>query len=134
MSEERVAVVTGGGRGMGRAIALAFAERGIKVVVASRTAAEVEETAARGPGIHAFPCDASDPEQVDALFAFAAEELGRVDVLVCAQGIYEGGVEALEIPIEQWDRIMAVNVRGILLCAQRAGRLMRDGGRGGRMV
>lgn len=135
MSEERVAVVTGAGRGMGRAIAAAYAEKGLRVIVASRTQAQLEETAAIDPDhISAFACDVSDPDQVKALFARAASEYGRVDALVCCHGIYEGGVEALDVPLEQWDRIMSVNLRGVLICAQEAGRLMRSGGRGGRMV
>lgn len=135
MTEGRVAVVTGGGRGIGRAIARAFAERGVRVVVASRTASELEETAALVPdAMGSFPCDVSDPAQLGALFEFVRTEHGRLDALVCSHGIYVGGVEALEIPLEQWDRIMSVNLRGVFACAQEAGRLMRHGGRGGRMV
>jgi NAD(P)-dependent dehydrogenase (short-subunit alcohol dehydrogenase family) len=119
---------------MGRAVAHAFAERGARVVVASRTAAELERTAALAEGITAFPCDVADPAQVESLLSHVREELGRLDALVCCHGIYEGGIEALEVPLEQWDRTMAVNVRSMLVCAQLAGRLMRDGGRGGRMV
>lgn len=134
MSEDRVAVVTGGGRGIGRAIALAFAERGTRVVVASRTAAELTETASLADGVAAFRCDVADPAQVDSLFSFVAEEFGRLDALVCSHGIYEAGIEALDVPLDSWDRTMAVNVRGVLTCAQRAGLMMRTSGRGGRMV
>jgi|SRR6185312_14101989 len=134
MEDERVAVVTGGGRGMGRAIVRAYAERGTRVIAASRTAAELEETAAGSELIAPFVCDAAEPSEVEALFEFARAEHGRVDVLVCCQGIYQGGVEAFDLPLEQWDRTMSVNLRGIWLCAQAAGRLMRDNGRGGRMV
>lgn len=134
MHEERVAVVTGGGRGMGRAIARAYAEQGTRVVVASRTAAELEETAAASDLISSFVCDAAEPGEVEALFDHVRGEHGRLDALVCCQGVYQGGVEALDLPLDQWDRTMAINLRGVWLCAQAAGRLMRAGGRGGRMV
>jgi NAD(P)-dependent dehydrogenase (short-subunit alcohol dehydrogenase family) len=133
--DERVAVVTGAGRGMGRAVARAFAERGLRVVAASRTLAELEETAAGAAGeVRPFACDLADPARVEALFEFALAELGAVDVLVCCHGVYVGGSPALELPLEQFDRTLAINLRSILDCAQRAGRAMRATGRGGRMV
>jgi NAD(P)-dependent dehydrogenase (short-subunit alcohol dehydrogenase family) len=129
-------VVTGGGSGMGRAIAIALAARGERVIVAARTAAKLEETAAAAVDgrITPFACDVSDPAQVDSLFASVRKEHGRLDTLVCAHGIYEGGVPFLELPLADFDRMMDVNLRGVVLCAQAAGRAMRDGGEGGRMV
>ncbi|MBS1887450.1 MAG: SDR family oxidoreductase [Actinobacteria bacterium] len=133
--DERVAVVTGAGRGMGRAVVHAFAARGVRVVAASRTLAELEETAAAAGGeVRPFACDAADPAQVAALFEFAVAELGGVDVLVCCHGVYLGGSPALELPLAQFDRTLAINTRSILDCAQHAGRAMRAAGRGGRMV
>jgi 3-oxoacyl-[acyl-carrier protein] reductase len=135
--EGRVAVVTGGGRGMGRAIALALAAEGVTVVVCARSAADLTETVAQAsrPGsILARRCDVSRPEQVDAVFDSVVDELGRVDVLVCSHGTYLGGVGALELRLEDFDRTIAVNVRATLHCAQRAGQAMRAGERGGRIV
>jgi 3-oxoacyl-[acyl-carrier protein] reductase len=133
--EQRVAVVTGGGRGMGRAICLALAEQGLRVVAASRTASDLEETTALGgDAVGSFVCDVADPAQVGALFAHVAETFGRLDVLVCSQGIYQGGAPALEISLDQFDRTMSVNLRSAFLCAQHAGRAMREGEEGGRIV
>lgn len=131
----RAAVVTGAGRGMGRAVVRAFAARGVRVVAASRTLAELEETAAGATGeVRPFACDLADPAQVEALFEFAAAELGALDILVCCHGVYLGGSPALEMPLAQFDRTLAINLRSILDCAQHAGRAMQATGRGGRMV
>ena len=135
MTDPRVAIVTGAGRGMGRAIAIAFAGQGVRTVAASRTSAEVDETAALGKGkVSAFVCDVSDPSQVDALVDFTIGEFGQIDVLVCAHGVYQDGVPALELTLGQFDRTMAINLRGGLICAQHVGRVMRDRGKGGKIV
>jgi 7-alpha-hydroxysteroid dehydrogenase len=82
----RVALVTGGGRGVGRAVALAYAEAGADVVVAARTIAQVEDCAneirARGRRALAVPTDIGDPAQVERLVGGALETFGRIDVLV----------------------------------------------------
>jgi 3-oxoacyl-[acyl-carrier protein] reductase len=107
------------------------------VVAAARTAADLARTVAGAPPwctIASRPCDVSDPEQVDALFDDVLARFGRLDVLVCSHGVYHGGTGVLELPLAQFDRTMAVNVRGTLHCAQRAGAAMRAGGRGGRIV
>jgi NAD(P)-dependent dehydrogenase (short-subunit alcohol dehydrogenase family) len=105
------------------------------VVAVARTAADLEETCAGTPdAIRPIVCDVADAQAVDELFDIILADLGRVDVLVCSHGIYAGGVPALELDLERFDRTMAVNVRGSLACAQRAGRVMRDGGDGGRIV
>lgn len=134
---DRVAVVTGAGRGIGRAVALTLAGRGVAVVAAARTATDLEETvtlcASRGTMI-AQPCDVAEVDHVDHLMAAATGAFGRIDVLVCCHGVYQGGTGALDLTMEQYERTMAVNVRGSLACAQGAGRVMRAGGRGGRIV
>lgn len=135
MGQERVAIVTGGGRGMGRAIASALADQGTRTVVASRTPADLEATAAAGGGsILSFACDASVPEQVDALMEFTLKKLGAPDILVCAQGVYEGSKPAFDLSLEQFDRTMAINLTSCFYCAQSAGRAMRDAGKPGRIV
>lgn len=135
MSSARVAVVTGAGRGMGREIARALAADGHRVIAVARTAADLQETCAGAPdAIRPMVCDVADAAAVDALFDAVLADDGRVDVLVCSHGIYAGGAPALELDLERWDRTMAVNVRSCLSCAQRAGRAMRDGDDGGRIV
>jgi NAD(P)-dependent dehydrogenase (short-subunit alcohol dehydrogenase family) len=135
MSHGRVAIVTGAGRGMGRAIAVALAESGVQTIAVARTVADLEAScaAAYGP-MTTRPCDVSVPKEVDALVNSALDDFGRVDILICSHGIYQGGVPALELPLEQFDRTLAVNVRGSLHCAQRAAAAMRAGGGGGRIV
>lgn len=133
----RVAVVTGAGRGIGRAIAVSLAADGVTVVAIARTEADLIETAnaAAGPG-RIVPCslDVADPPAVEAAFSEIAGREGRVDVLVCSHGIYQGGSGALEMPLEQFDRTLAVNLRAPLHCAQLAGRLMCATGDGGSIV
>jgi NAD(P)-dependent dehydrogenase (short-subunit alcohol dehydrogenase family) len=135
--EAQVAVVTGAGRGMGRQIAYSLAGAGAQVIACARTASDLEATVdgAPSPGrILAWPCDVAEPRAVDALFDDVLERFGRIDVLVCSHGIYQGDSDALELPLAQFDRTMTINVRGTLHCAQRAGAAMRAGGRGGRIV
>ncbi len=139
MSERagQVAVVTGGGRGMGRAIAHRLAAEGARVVAVARTAADLAETVATAPSAGSVvdrTCDVAEPVAVDALFDGLQDDFGRLDVLVCSHGVYQGGSGALELPLEQYDRTMRVNVRATLHCGQRAGAAMRAGARGGRMV
>ncbi len=132
-----VAVVTGAGRGMGRQIAWSLCGAGAQVIACARTAADLEATVAGAPSagsILAWRCDVGDERDVDALFDDVLERFGRVDALVCSHGVYQGGSDALELPLEQFDRTMRINVRGTLHCAQRAGAAMRSGGRGGRIV
>jgi NAD(P)-dependent dehydrogenase (short-subunit alcohol dehydrogenase family) len=135
--QDQVAVVTGAGRGMGRQIAWSLASAGTHVVAAARTASDLSATVAGAPSgctIIPRPCDVSDPDEVDALFDEILAEHGRLDVLVCSHGLYRAGGSALELPLAQFDRTMAVNLRGTLHCAQRAGLAMRAGCRGGRIV
>lgn len=133
----RAAVVTGAGSGMGRAVALALAGDGTSVLLAGRREGALADTAARAPAgatVHVQPCDVSDEADVTRLFEVAAAHFGHLDVLVCCHGTYQGGTRALDLPLARYERTMAVNVRGSLLCAQHGGRLMRAGGRGGRIV
>ena len=133
----RLSVVTGAGRGMGRAIAHAFATRGDTVIAVARTLGDLEATAvgADGPGIVVpLPADVASPEDVRRAFGDVRDRYGSPDVLVCSHGLYRGGVGALDLPLEDFDETLRVNLRGSLHCAQEAGRAMRDAGRGGRIV
>jgi meso-butanediol dehydrogenase/(S,S)-butanediol dehydrogenase/diacetyl reductase len=133
----KVAVVTGGARGIGRAIALQLARDGAAVVVADlnregagTVAGEIE--AAGGRAV-AAGVDVADAASQDALVAEAVDRLGRLDVMVANAGIIQ--VKPLvELEPEDWDRTFAVNVRGVFLSFRAAARTMIGQGQGGRLL
>ena len=132
-----VAVVTGGGSGMGRAMALEFARLGAAVVVGGRRPDPLAETASlvadRGGSAHAQPTDVRDPEQVDALFGAAVERFDRVDVLVNnAAGNFVARAE--ELSPNGWRAVVAIVLDGGFLCARAAARRMIEQGEGGAIV
>ena len=119
---DRVAVVTGGNRGLGRAICLALAREGARVVVAARgldRSREVAEAIGREGGqALALPLDVADPQSVQAMVAQVEARWGQVDVLVNNAGI-QGKVDwVVNFEPEEWDRIMAINLRGPFLCCR----------------
>ena len=129
----RVAVVTGGGGGLGRPIAVALAEAGADVVVAGRTPTSLEETCAAigaaGGQARALALDVTKPGEVTSAFERVAERDGRLDILVnCAGGQLRQ--PAFEITEDGWDRIVAVNLKGVFFCCQAAARHMTRAGRG----
>jgi 3-hydroxybutyrate dehydrogenase len=119
--EGRGAVVTGGGRGIGRAVARALAEKGAAVVVTARSTKEVEgvaaELAADGLVAHALPCDVADEASVAKMAERAIALLGTVDVLVNNAGIALSN-PVKRLPLEEWNRILAVNATGTFLCTR----------------
>jgi NAD(P)-dependent dehydrogenase (short-subunit alcohol dehydrogenase family) len=122
----RVAVVTGGGTGIGAAAARRLAEHGADVVVAARTASDLERTSAAveeatGRRCLAVPTDVKDEEQVVRLIQRTVDELGRVDILVNNAGGTRMGPLA-ELPTKAWDASFALNVRSAYLCTREAGR------------
>jgi NAD(P)-dependent dehydrogenase (short-subunit alcohol dehydrogenase family) len=133
----KVAIVTGGGTGLGRAIALELARCGAAVAVAGRRPEPLEETVAlvTGPGGRALarPTDVRDPEAVEALVAGTVEELGRVDVLVNnAAGNFV--VKAEDLSPNGWRAVVSIVLDGSFLCSRAAGRRMIEQGDGGAIL
>ncbi|MBI4552228.1 MAG: SDR family oxidoreductase [Candidatus Latescibacteria bacterium] len=119
--DNKIAIVTGAASGIGRAIATLYARQGARVVIADINAPGAEVVAAEitaGGGVaHAQPVDVTDEAQVQAAMAATVERDGRLDILVNNAGISQVG-NLLECTAEEFDRIMAVNVRGVFLCAK----------------
>jgi NAD(P)-dependent dehydrogenase (short-subunit alcohol dehydrogenase family) len=130
----RVALVTGGSRGIGRAVALALAQAGADVVVAARKAQDLdsvaEEVRALGRRGLAVPAHLARRADIDRLFESTLEAFGRLDVLVNNAATNPVFGPLADIEEDAWDRIMALNVKGYLLAAQRAARAMAPLGRG----
>ncbi len=127
MKKEKVALVTGAGSGIGRAVSLALEEAGYAIALAGRRAAQLEETAALGQNKAMLPCptDVSRPEQVQALFARIEETFGRLDVLFNNAGASAPAVPMEELSFEQWNAVVSLNLTGAFLCAQAAMRMMK---------
>jgi NADP-dependent 3-hydroxy acid dehydrogenase YdfG len=118
---QQVAIVTGAGRGIGRAVAHALAAEGAAVVLASRTRRELADVAAAireaGGRALAIPADVASADSVDALVEQTVAELGRVDLLVTAAGVASFGPLAGTKPGD-WEGMLAVNLRGAMLCCR----------------
>ena len=118
---DKVALVTGAGRGIGRGIALAYAEAGADVVLAARTAEQIEKVAeeVRGLGRRALtvPCDVTDAGQLDALVGAALEEFGRVDILINNAG-YRPRRTFMDMTTAEWRAVLATNLDGPFFCAK----------------
>lgn len=120
MLEQKIALITGGGRGIGRAIALTFARQGARIAVAARTAEQVEQVAAEiGNAAIGLVCDVSDPKSVTQMFAQTRERLGDVDILVNNAGIAESAT-LVSTSDELWHRHLAINLSGTFYCTRAA--------------
>jgi len=121
MLNSKIALITGGGRGIGRAIALAFAREGARVVVSSRTADQVEAVAKEiGGEAVALVCDVADPDSVNTLFSRAQQVLGRgPDILVNNAGIAESAT-LVNTDDELWHRHLNTNLSGTFYCTRAA--------------
>jgi NAD(P)-dependent dehydrogenase (short-subunit alcohol dehydrogenase family) len=129
----RVALVTGAGRGIGRAIAIALADEGVRVCVndinpdtASAVARDIQ-----GRGAHAFDyaADVSNKMQVGPMIEAVRDRWDRLDILINNAGV-EPKASVLELDVYDWERTLDVNLKGTFICAQLAGRVMRDQGGG----
>ncbi|MBT2661107.1 SDR family oxidoreductase [Bacillus sp. ISL-45] len=125
----KVAIVTGGGRGLGEQIAIGFAEAGANVVVCSRRVEACEEVSGKlkeiGVDSLALKCDITNPEDVKNVVEQTVEKFGRIDILVNNSGA-SWGAPAEEMPLEAWQKVLNVNVTGTFLMSQTAGKVMLE--------
>jgi Dehydrogenases with different specificities (related to short-chain alcohol dehydrogenases) len=131
------AFVTGGARGIGKSIATALTEAGADVAIVDTDIAEAEKTAAQlsqnGTRVIAIQADVTDPKQVDAMVSKIVEIFGELNVAFCNAGICMN-IPAEEMTFEQWKKVIDINLSGVFLTAQAAGRQMLKQGKGGSIV
>ena len=131
-----MAIVTGGGSGIGKGIARSFIGEGAKVVIAARNADKLaraaEEIGIVGSTVFPIPTDVTDEEQVNSLFERVHDRFHRLDILVNNAGVTDGG-PLTELSVETWDKVIATNLRGPFLCTRSALRIMKTQG-GGRIL
>lgn len=133
----KVAIVTGAGSGVGRAVAVALGEAGYSVTLAGRRMDALEETAAAlGGAPHlVVMTDVTDPESVHGLFASTVEKFGRVDLLFNNAGTGAPAIPLEDLTFAQWQQVVATNLTGPFLCTQEAFRVMKaQEPRGGRII
>jgi NAD(P)-dependent dehydrogenase (short-subunit alcohol dehydrogenase family) len=136
---EKVAIVTGGGTGIGRGVALALGREGYAVVIAGRRREPLEATVREGESsgarLLAVPTDVSDQAAVRALFAETRRAFGRLDVLFNNAGRGAPGVPLEDLTFEDWQTVVDLNLTGAFLCTQEAFKLMKSQDpRGGRII
>jgi NAD(P)-dependent dehydrogenase (short-subunit alcohol dehydrogenase family) len=130
----KVALVTGGGRGIGKFIATGFAEAGADLILVSRKMKNLENTAkalSEEFAIRAVPiaCDVSDPESVETMLKKAQEIFPRIGILVNNAGA-SWGAPTLDFPLDKWDQLFSVNVRGVWIITQKVAKIMKEQGGG----
>lgn len=132
----KVAIITGGGRGIGKFIATGLAEAGANLVIGSRKVQNCEQVAGElaklGVKTLAVKCDMGVEADIAALVDAAMKEFGTIDILVNNAGITWGS-PTLEFPLDKWDKIFAVNVRGVWILTQKVANIMKDNG-GGKII
>ena len=139
MNPPKVAIVTGAGSGIGRAVALAMLKEGFSVALAGRRRELLDAVAAESGATHdrvrAVATDVADPASVRLLFAETRAAFGRLDVLFNNAGVGAPAVNLEDITLEDWKRVVDINLTGVFLCTQEAIRLMkRQDPRGGRII
>ncbi|MEO8629901.1 MAG: SDR family oxidoreductase [Betaproteobacteria bacterium] len=137
-ANNKVAIVTGAGSGIGKASALALLKEGYRVVLAGRRQEQLDKAVAEsgaGDRALAVSTDVSKPESVSALFAKAKEKFGRLDVLFNNAGVGAPGVPLEELTFEQWKNVVDINLTGVFLCTQEAIKIMKSQDpKGGRII
>jgi NAD(P)-dependent dehydrogenase (short-subunit alcohol dehydrogenase family) len=132
----KVAIITGGGTGIGKGIAKAFVDEGCTVVIGARDAARLEATAAElssaGGTVVAIQTDVRNEEQVISLFARTMDQFGKLNILVNNSGAFDGGPQE-ELTLEKWQRVMDVSVTRPFLGSREAFKIMKPQG-GGRII
>ena len=139
MSVPKVAIVTGAGTGVGRAVALALMKEGYALALAGRRLDKLEDVASEGEAIGGksivVQTDVGEPEQVKALFAKTKQAFGRLDVLFNNAGIGAPAVPLEDLPFETWKKVVDTNLTGMFLCTQEAIKIMKSQDpRGGRII
>jgi NAD(P)-dependent dehydrogenase (short-subunit alcohol dehydrogenase family) len=136
--QHKVALITGASSGIGRATAEVFAERGAKVVLAARREDELAtlagEIQARGGEASFVVTDVAIAKDVERMVAHAIETFGRLDYAVNNAGIEGQFAGIAEMPEQEWDRVLGINLKGTFLCLQQEARVMLAGGHGGAIV
>jgi len=133
--QQRIAVVTGGGTGVGAACATALAGAGWTVAVLGRRHEPLDALAAAVPGVHAFPADITDPAEVERVFGAVVERFGRLDLLFNNAGRGGAAKQIDEVDIDEWRQVVDLNVTGTFLCTRAAFGIMRhQDPQGGRIV
>jgi NAD(P)-dependent dehydrogenase (short-subunit alcohol dehydrogenase family) len=135
----KIALVTGAGTGVGRAVAIALAKAGYNVVLAGRRKEPLAETAAAvnaaGPQALTVPTDVTQRDSILALFATVKTSFGRLDLLFNNAGIGAPAVPLEDLDFEKWQQVVATNLTGMFLCAQEAIKIMKaQNPRGGRII
>ncbi len=133
---DKIAIVTGGARGIGRFLATGLAEAGANVVVASRKLENCEEAAKElgALGVRVLPvkCDMLSTENIDNLVEITLKEFGKIDILINNAGI-TWGAPTLEYPLDKWEKVFDVNVKAVWVLSQKVANIMKDQG-GGKII
>ena len=134
---KKIALVTGGGSGIGANVAISLAKDGWDVVIAGRRKEVLDELVAQNPSLRLFaiPADVSDEKSVIALMEEMLAKFGRLDLLFNNAGVGSPAVEIDELSLTEWNRVIGINVTGMFLCAREAFRIMRNQDpKGGRII
>ncbi|MBO0902661.1 SDR family oxidoreductase [Jiella sonneratiae] len=134
---DKIAVVTGGGTGVGKAITAALVADGHQVVITGRREAVLKDAAAAidANAVHPFAADVADRAAVARLFAHVEQRFGRLDLLVNNAGVFSPSVPLEELPAEEWNKAVGANLSGSFFCIQEAFRIMKaQTPRGGRII